>query len=146
MYIFVDNAGEIREMMATSKGPDYALAYANKHNLILKPKEEKKMAKETKEIKGITITGVRVYPVGKGNLLANVQIEIDDELVIKGLKVIDSKNGKFVAMPNEKGKDDKYYDTVFPVTKEAREYITDEVLKAYEEETSKSEKTSSRRR
>jgi stage V sporulation protein G len=39
--------------------------------------------------------------------------DIDYEgLIITSLRVIDGKQGLFVSMPREKGKDDKYYDIV----------------------------------
>lgn len=109
----------------------------------------------------LEVTGVRVYPVKaskKSNLLANVQIELNDEFVVTGLKVLDSKNGEFVVFPSEKWKDDEYHDIAFPITKEAREMICDAVLDAYheklegdeeedeEEEEPKSGKKTSRRR
>ena len=109
----------------------------------------------------LEVTGVRVYPVKaskKSNLLANVQIELNDEFVVTGLKVLDSKNGEFVVFPSEKWKDEEYHDIAFPITKEAREMICDAVLDAYheklegdeeedeEEEEPKSGKKTSRRR
>ena len=50
------------------------------------------------------------------------------EFVIKGLKIVDGKNGLFISMPREKSKDGKWYDTVFPVTQEARKSLTDLVF------------------
>ena len=109
----------------------------------------------------LEVTGVRVYPVKaskKSNLLANVQIELNDEFVVTGLKVLDSKKGEFVVFPSEKWKDDEYHDIAFPITKEAREMICNAVLDAYheelegdeeedeEEEEPKSGKKTSRRR
>ena len=109
----------------------------------------------------LEVTGVRVYPVKaskKSNLLANVQIELNDEFVVTGLKVLDGKKGEFVVFPSEKWKDDEYHDIAFPITKEAREMICDAVLDAYngklegdeeedeEEEEPKSGKKTSRRR
>ena len=108
----------------------------------------------------LEVTGVRVYPVKaskKSNLLANVQIELNDEFVVTGLKVLDSKNGEFVVFPSEKWKDDEYHDIAVPITKEAREMNCDAVLDAYheklegdeeedEEEEPKTGKKTSRRR
>jgi DNA-binding cell septation regulator SpoVG len=39
----------------------------------------------------------------------------------------------FLAMPQEKSKDGKWYDTFFPATKEAREVLNDLVLNAYQQ-------------
>lgn len=118
------------------------------------------MAKNTKKESTLEVTGVRVYlreASKKSNLLASAQIELNDEFVVTGLKVLDSKNGEFVVFPSEKWKDDEYHDIAFPITKEAREMICDAVLDAYheklegdeeedEEEEPKSGKKTSRRR
>ena len=69
----------------------------------------------------------------KGSLVAFANITIDDELVIKGIKVVDGKKGLFVSMPCTQGEDGKYYDDVFPITKECREYLTEFVLNSYED-------------
>ena len=87
------------------------------------------------------ITQVKFYEMNKDKLLSFANITIDNELVISGLKVMDSVNGYFVAMPSRKNSKDNdgsqdykaYIDTVYPITKEARTYIQDTVLKAYHE-------------
>ena len=43
------------------------------------------------------------------SLLAFVDVEYEG-LEINGCRIVDSKNGMFVSMPREKGKDEKYYD------------------------------------
>ena len=53
--------------------------------------------------------------------------------VVKGLRVVEGKKGVFLAMPQEKAKDGKWYDTFFPATKEAREFLSDLVLAAYQQ-------------
>lgn len=121
----------------------------------------KVMAKNTKKESTLEVTGVRVYlrkPSKNSNLLASAQIELNDEFVVTGLKVLDSKKGEFVVFPAEQWKDEEYHDIAFPITKEAREMICDAVLDAYheklegdeeedeEEEEPKSGKKTSRRR
>lgn len=61
----------------------------------------------------------------------------DDNFLITGIRVIDSKNGIFVAMPSRRKKSGEFTDVCFPVTREMRERISREVLAAYEEEISK---------
>ena len=61
----------------------------------------------------------------------------DDNFLITGIRVIDSKNGIFVAMPSRRKKSGECTDVCFPVTREMRERISREVLAAYEEEISK---------
>jgi len=90
------------------------------------------------------VTEAKVIKLDTQNSLKGfASITLDEELVIKGLKIVDGKKGLFVSMPNEKGKDDKYYDTVFPLNKELRSDIEDAVLDAYDE--AEDPKKSSRR-
>lgn len=62
---------------------------------------------------------------------AFVDIAVNESLVLKGLKILQGKNGLFVSMPQEKSKDNKYYDTVSPLTKEVKENITSVVMDTY---------------
>jgi len=80
----------------------------------------------------LEITVDRIHKMeNKGGLKAFVDIKINDALIVKGLKVLDGRTGLFVGMPSEKGKDDKYYDNVIPLSKELREMISKEVLNAF---------------
>ena len=56
-----------------------------------------------------------VYPVeqGKGNLLAFASVTLGGCFAIHDLRVMDGKNGPFVAMPSKMGKDKQYHDTCF---------------------------------
>ena len=79
------------------------------------------------------ITRVNVYPIeSESKLLAFATITIDEELVVKNFKIFDGKKGAFVSFPSEKGSDGEYYDTVFPTSKETRDYITDTILEEFE--------------
>jgi stage V sporulation protein G len=69
---------------------------------------------------------------GETNLKAFCDIAIGD-FVVKGLRVVQGKKGLFLSMPQEQGKDGKWYDTVFPSTAEARKSVTELVLDAYKE-------------
>ncbi|MBU2346613.1 MAG: SpoVG family protein, partial [Gammaproteobacteria bacterium] len=73
----------------------------------------------------------RIKEVNSGKLIAFCDICIMDAFIIKGLKIIRGANGLFVSMPSEKGRDNKYYDTVFPKTKEIREELERIVLAEY---------------
>jgi stage V sporulation protein G len=76
---------------------------------------------------------VRLYRLdGESKIKAFVDVSIGN-FIIKGLKILDGKNGMFLSMPQEKAKDGKWYDTVFPVTKEARKSLTELVLEAYQQ-------------
>jgi len=68
---------------------------------------------------------------GEGSIKAGASITIEDAFVVTGLKVIDSKNGLFVSMPNYKTKNGEYKDSCFPLSKELRTQIQETVLKEY---------------
>ncbi len=69
---------------------------------------------------------------GGSKTKAFVDVAIGDFLV-KGLRVVSGQKGLFLAMPQEKGKDGKWYDVFLPLTKEARESLSEAVLATYEE-------------
>ena len=92
------------------------------------------------------ITKVNIYKVsGTSNLKAFASINIDDEIVIKNMKVVEGSKGLFVSYPSEKGSDGEYYDQVYPLNKETRDYISDTILEAYEKEDAKPERKRSGR-
>jgi len=77
----------------------------------------------------------RVYRFnGDGPVKAVCDVSICDEFLIKGFRVIEGKNGLFVGSPSEQGKDGKWYSSVFPLTKLARQSLQEIVLSAYEDD------------
>jgi len=81
------------------------------------------------------ITEVRIYKTkGNGAVKAYASVSLDNEFVVKGLKVVESEKGIRVLMPSRKTKDGSYQDIFHPMSKEAREKIVDAVLKAYREQ------------
>ena len=75
----------------------------------------------------------RMYRIDdeKKRVKAFADIEINGILLIKGLYVVNGKNGLFVSMPRERGKDNKFYETVRVLTPEVKEKITSCVLSSY---------------
>lgn len=67
-----------------------------------------------------------------GATKAICDISISDEFLVKGFRIIEGKNGLFVGVPREKGKDGKWYNSVFPLTAPAREALQQAALTAYE--------------
>lgn len=87
------------------------------------------------------IVNVNIVRMKKeGNLKAFASINLDDEIVIRGLKVIDGRFGLFVSFPSEKGADEKYYNTFYALNDDTRDYITQTVLDAFEKDGEKEEK------
>lgn len=75
---------------------------------------------------------VRLYRLeGESKTKAFVDVAIG-EYIIKGLRILQGKDGLFLGMPQEKAKDGKWYNAFYPATKEARASLTEVVLGAYE--------------
>ena len=68
------------------------------------------------------------------SLKAMVDVVINDNIMVRGLKVVEGKNGIFVGMPSRQDSGGKWYDSVYPITKQAREELQETVLSAYETE------------
>ncbi len=68
---------------------------------------------------------------GSGATKAFCDISILDSLVVNGLRVVAGKDGLFVSMPREEGRDGKWYNTVIPLKREVKDAIERVVLEAY---------------
>ncbi|MBI3602340.1 MAG: septation protein SpoVG family protein [Candidatus Omnitrophica bacterium] len=56
---------------------------------------------------------MKIHRLPEGNRIkAFVDLGINDALLIKGLRVIDSQKGLFVSMPQEQGKNERWYERV----------------------------------
>ena len=76
---------------------------------------------------------VRLYRLeGESKVKAFADVAIGD-FIVKGLRVVQGQKGLFLSMPQEKAKDGKFYNTFLPVTKEARQNLSEIVLAAYQE-------------
>lgn len=80
------------------------------------------------------ITEVRVNLQDEPVLKAFVSITLDDQFVVRGLKVIEGQDGRFVAMPARKKRDGTFQDIAHPITRATRERLEQVVLEAYDEE------------
>jgi stage V sporulation protein G len=88
------------------------------------------MATETIEIKVLKVHRIN----GENRIKAFVDISINDALLIKSLRIVQGKNGLFVSMPTEQGKNEKWYERVRCLNKDIREEIANIVLAAYSTE------------
>ncbi len=83
-------------------------------------------------MEGNSIQVSRIYRIdGDTKLKAFVDIAIGD-FIIKGLRIVNGQKGLFLAMPQEKAKDGKWYSVFYPATKEARQNLSEVVLTAYQ--------------
>lgn len=85
-------------------------------------------------------TTVKVRPFnGNSKTKAFVELTLDNNLVVKGMTLIEGKNGLFLAMPSSKGKDGKYYDSVYPLDKDWRKSLEKTAIKKYKEQNTESD-------
>lgn len=89
---------------------------------------------------------VKVYPVQDSkNLLANASVTIGGCFAIRGVRVLNSEKGPFVAMPQRKTAEGEYKDICFPTTAEMRKELNSMVLGEYHRAVEKAQsKTESR--
>lgn len=82
----------------------------------------------------MTITDVRVRLVDKEglNLKATASVTFDNAFVVHDIKVIEGREGLFIAMPSRKVPNGTYRDVAHPINTEARADIEENVYKAYE--------------
>jgi len=77
---------------------------------------------------------VRIHSIKtQGNVLANATANLNGCFAIRGIRVMDGKNGPYVAMPDYKS-GDSYKDICFPCTKEFKQEFDQAVLGAYQHE------------
>jgi len=62
------------------------------------------------------------------SLLGFADITFEEQLVVKGIRLVAGQYGPFLGFPSRKGEDNKFYDLVYPTTKALREDITRAVL------------------
>ncbi len=76
---------------------------------------------------------IRIHKLQNGkNVIAFVDLSVNDALVIKGLRIVKGSRGVFVTMPQEKGKNNRWYNTVDCLTKDVSSAVTQCVLSAFQ--------------
>lgn len=70
---------------------------------------------------------------GSSKTKAFIDLTLDGTLVIKGLTLVEGKYGFFLSFPSTKGKDKKYYNSVYSLDKEWTKLLTDACVKKYNE-------------
>ncbi|MBU0549368.1 MAG: SpoVG family protein [Candidatus Omnitrophica bacterium] len=80
----------------------------------------------------IEVVRLRRFDNGESKLKAFVDIAING-FVVRGLRIVQGKEGLYLAMPQEKGKDGRWYNSFYPKDKEARKALNELALAAYEQ-------------
>lgn len=88
----------------------------------------------------IKVTKVDVYPFKEGAYIGHVKaianIVLNDQIQVRGLRVMDGENGLFVGYPVDPFyKGEGFRNIVFPITSELRHHIEKSVLEKYDEAT-----------
>ncbi len=79
------------------------------------------------------ITDIRIRRVtADGKLKAYVTVTFDNCFVVHNVKVIEGKNGAFIAMPSRKTKTGEYKDVAHPINSEFRSRLQASILEAYD--------------
>ncbi len=79
------------------------------------------------------ITDIRIRKINKeGKMKAVVSVTFDNAFVVHDIKVIESQDKLFVAMPSRKTPEGEFKDIAHPIHAEARDFIQGAILEKYE--------------
>ena len=77
---------------------------------------------------------LRFFESPKSNTKAFIELKLDNMLIVKGLSLVEGKKGLFLSFPSSKGKDGKYYNTVYCLEKDWRKKLEEICIEKYKEE------------
>ena len=83
------------------------------------------------------ITEIRIHLMGEERLKAFASVTFDDCFVVRNMKIVSGTNGVFLCMPSRKLPDGTHIDMVHPIKQEFRQYLEENILKAYADELAK---------
>ena len=80
----------------------------------------------------IRIVRITKHPgTNESKIKAFVDISLRGDFVIRGLRILEGKNGLFLGMPQTKTKDGLWYKRFYPQTSQAARILTEVVLEAF---------------
>lgn len=85
---------------------------------------------------------VRKYESANSSTKAFIELKLDEVLIIKGLSLVEGKKGLFLSFPATKGKDNKYYNSVYSLDKDWKAQLEEACIKKYNKQGSNSNNTS----
>ncbi|MDP1854228.1 MAG: septation protein SpoVG family protein [Candidatus Omnitrophota bacterium] len=74
----------------------------------------------------------RLHRVENGSSLKAFADVVINQVLVKGVRIIEGTNGLFVTMPKSQGKDSKWYPTVTLVDKSMQSELQSIVLEVYQ--------------
>lgn len=103
------------------------------NNILVHKKQDDMYKIKTVEVHTMQITDVRLRKVNSENRMKAVaSVTFDNEFVIHDIKVIESQNGLFIAMPSRKTPNGEFKDIAHPINAETREKVQKAILEAYD--------------
>ena len=82
----------------------------------------------------LNITEVRIKKINKGDLLAAASKCIDDCFIIREIKLLNGKNGRYISMPKRKVKNRNFrQDFSYPLNNETRMQILEAISEQYDD-------------
>lgn len=106
-------------------------------NNLLQDEPEESITAESPAFDCLAVTHVQVFPFMDGPNLGHVkglaQVVLNDQFIIRGLRIMDGVNGLFVSYPVDpffKGED--FMSIMNPITRQLREHIENCVLEKYQ--------------
>ena len=82
----------------------------------------------------LNITEVRIKKINKGDLLAAASICIDDCFIIREIKLLNGKNGRYISMPKRKVKNRNFrQDFSYPINNETRMQLLEAISTQYDD-------------
>lgn len=82
----------------------------------------------------LNITEVRIKKINKGDLLGAASICIDNCFIVREIKLLDGKNGRYISMSKRRIKNKNFtQDVAYPIDNETRLQILETVSNKYDE-------------
>lgn len=100
-----------------------------------KPILTEEQKEESQSFDCLAVTAVQVFPFKEslGRVKAVANVTLNDQLQIRGLRVLDGSHGLFVSYPVDPFyKGEEFRSLVAPVTRQLREHIENCVLEKYQ--------------
>ena len=79
------------------------------------------------------VTDIKIKLKDEKKVKAIVEVTLDNQLIIHGIRLVQTDKAFVITMPHFKGKEDKYLDLVHPANANFRKYMTDEIVTKYQE-------------
>jgi stage V sporulation protein G len=80
----------------------------------------------------VEVVRIRRFDNGESKLKAFVDVAIG-EFIVKGFRIVQGREGLFLGLPQEQGKDGRWYSCFSTKSPEARQALSELVLTAYQE-------------